>query len=117
VALVLVGRWERRRWIDEQLDGMRKVQALVGPLDQPKLYGYRVTPQLDCLVYKHEGITLGLELCVDKSGLLIEAIDRTGPTWRYYSLRAEPSAAVIRLDRAAVERLLRKMGAPQASSP
>jgi hypothetical protein len=112
VLVVLAGRWERHRWIDEQLDGMRKVQALIGPLDQPGLVGYRVLPQFDCLVYQYGKTRIALELCVDPSGRVIEAIDRHGPVWRYYSLRAEPGAATVRIDRAAVDRLLRKMHAP-----
>jgi hypothetical protein len=116
VALVAVGRWERRRWIDEQLRGMRLVQALVGPLDQPGLFGYRVVPQFDCLVYKYHGNPLALELCVDGSGRLIEAIDRRAAVRRYYSLQAEPGASTIRIDRSAIDRLLRKMGAPKSPS-
>jgi hypothetical protein len=115
VVLVAVGRWERQRWIDEQVRGMRHVQALVGPLDQPRLYGYRVLPQFDCLVYRRGGVNLALELCVDGTGRLVEAIDRLGPVWRYYSLRAEPGAATIHVDRGLVDRLLRKMGAPPRS--
>lgn len=111
VVLVLLGRWERSRWIDEQLRGMRSVEALVGPLDQPALYGYRVLPQFDCLVYERGGNPLALELCVDGGGRLIEAIDRRRSVRRYYSLRAEPEAATLRVSRTTVVRLLRKMGA------
>ena len=111
VALALVGRWERRRWVDAQLRGMERVVHLVGPLDQRSLAGFRVLPQFDCLVYRRGAELLALELCVDRDGQLIEAIDRLGGARIYYDLESDPGSASIRLDRAEVNRLLRKMGA------
>jgi hypothetical protein len=111
VLIVLLGRWERSRWVDEQVRGMERVRAAIGPLDSPGLIGYRVLPQFDCLVYRSGSVIFALELCVDGSGRVVEAIDRRhGRT--YYSLRAEPSASTFRIDRGTVARLLRKMRAP-----
>ena len=52
VALVVVGRVERRHWVATQERGMARIQALVGRLDSPTLSGYRVLPAFDCLVYR-----------------------------------------------------------------
>ncbi len=113
-VVVFVGRWERRSWVDAQLAGMRRVVPLVGPLDQPLLSGYRLQPQFDCLVYRRGGNVFALELCVAGDGRLIEAIDRRSADRRYYDLHADPGAAAIRINRAEVDRLLRKMGARAA---
>jgi hypothetical protein len=70
-----------------------------------------VLPQFDCLVYRRGAELLALELCVDRGGHLIEAIDRLGGARIYYDLESDPGVASIRLDRAEVNRVLRKMGA------
>lgn len=111
VGLALLGRWERRRWVDSQLRGMRRVEQAIGPLDQRRLSGFRVLPQFDCLVYRRGIDPLALELCVDGRGRVIEAIDRRAVTRIYYDLHSDPGAASIRVDRREVVRLLRKMGA------
>ena len=109
VVLAFVGRSEKRSWVDSQLRGMERVVRLVGPLDQRSLTGYRVLPAFDCLVYRRGADLLALELCVDRAGRLVVAVDRRGGARRYYDLHADPGAASIRLDRAEVDRLLRKM--------
>jgi hypothetical protein len=111
VGLVLLGRWEKHRWVQAQVRGQERVVRLVGSLDQRSLIGFRVLPQFDCLVYRRGAELLALELCVDRGGRLIEAIDRRGGVRRYYDLESDPGAATIRLNRPAVDRLLRKMGA------
>ena len=111
VALAVVGRLEKRSWVDSQLRGMKRVVQLVGPLDQPSLIGYRVLPGFDCLVYRRGADRLALELCVDHAGRLVEAVDRRGGARRYYDLHSDPGAASIRVDRTEVDRLLRKMEA------
>lgn len=111
VGAALLGRWEKSRWVHAQERGQERVLRLVGPLDQRSLAGFRVLPQFDCLVYRRGAELLALELCVDRRGRLIEAIDRRGGARRYYDLESDPGAASIQLDRAEVDRLLRKMGA------
>jgi hypothetical protein len=112
VALIaVVGRGERRHYVDQQLRGLALVARLVGPLDQRSLIGYRVLPQFDCLVYRRGVNLLALELCVDRAGRLVEAADRLGRTPHYYSLRPDPADSTIRVDRPEVDRLLRRMGA------
>ncbi|MFN2628011.1 MAG: hypothetical protein ABR569_05155 [Gaiellaceae bacterium] len=111
VAMTLVGRWERERWIDAQVGGMQRIERIVGPLDQPALSGYRVLPAFDCLVYRRGTNPYALELCFDRSGRLVEAIDRLEATRRISSLRSDPGASTIHGDRREVDRLLRRMGA------
>ena len=115
VALVPVGRWERNRHVDSVLRGLRRIQALVGPLGQPALSAYRVNVGFgfDCLLYRRGGNRYALELCFDRQGRLIEAIDRRGyGDPEIASLREEPDASTIRVDRKLVDRLLRRLGAP-----
>ncbi len=115
VALIPIGRWEASRHADSELAGMRRVLAAVGPLDQPLLDAYRVNvgTGFDCLLYKRGANRFALELCFDKQGRLIEAIDRrAGGDPRISSLREEPSDSTIRVDRGLVDRLLKRLGAP-----
>jgi hypothetical protein len=111
VGLALLGRSERSRWVQAQVHGQQRIVRLVGPLDQRSLIGYRVLPQFDCLVYRRGAELLALELCVDKQGKVVEAIDRRGGARRYYDLESDPGAATIQLDRGEIDRLLKKMGA------
>jgi hypothetical protein len=90
---------------------MERIARLVGPLDQRSLVGFRVLPQFDCLVYRRGTELLALELCIDRTGHLIEAIDRRGGGRRYYDLESDPGAASLRVDRGEVDRLLAKMEA------
>ena len=107
---VVIGRWERSRWVRSQVHGMERVRTAIGPLDSPSLIGYRVLPAFDCLVYKRGPNPYALELCVDRAGRVVQAIDRRG-TRAYYSVQAEPTASTFRVSRRTVDALLRKMGA------
>ena len=111
VALVAVGRWERSHQAQRQVNGFRIVQRLIGPLDSPTLSGFRVLPSFDCLTYRRGGNVFALELCVDREGRVIEAIDRRTFDRRIWSLKFDPSASTDRVDRAQVDRLLRRMSA------
>jgi hypothetical protein len=91
---------------------MRRVEALIGPLDNRTLSGYRVLPGYDCLVYRRGTNPYALELCVDGTGRVIEAIDRRTVDRSIWSLTFEPGSSPVRVDRAEVERLLARMGAP-----
>lgn len=108
--LVIVGRWERGRWVRSQVHGMERIRAAIGPLDSSSLIGYRVLPQFDCLVYRRGANPYALELCVDGAGRVVQAIDRRGLRTDY-SLQAEPSASTFRVSMRTVDWLLRKMGA------
>jgi len=110
-ALVTVGRWEGRREATREMNGFHIVQRLVGPLDSRTLSGFRLMPGFDCLTYRRGTNPFALELCVDRAGRVVEAIDRRHETRRIWSLQYRPSASTVRVDRAEVDRLLRKMGA------
>ena len=110
-ALVAVGRWEGRREATREMNGFRIVQRLIGPLDSRTLSGFRLMPGFECLTYRQAENPFALELCVDRSGRVVESIDRRHETRRIWSLRYHPSASTVRVDRAEVDRLLRKMGA------
>ena len=110
-ALVAIGRWERARQIHRQSAGMRTVLRLIGPLDNPTLAGFRVLPAFDCLAYQRGQDPLALEICVASNGRVVEAIDRRGLHRRFWTLRFEPSASPVLVDRAEVVRLIRKMEA------
>jgi hypothetical protein len=110
-VLVAVGRWERSRQVDRQAAGMRTVLRLIGPLGNPTLAGFRVLPAFDCLTYARDRNPLALEVCVDPAGRIVEAIDRRGRKRRFWTLQFEPSASPVRVPRAEVVRLVRKMEA------
>jgi hypothetical protein len=110
-ALVGVGWWERSSEVHREVSGFRIVQRLIGPLDSSSLSGFRVLPGFDCLTYRRGTNVFALELCVDRPGRVVEAIDRRTFDRRIWSLRFDPSASTDRVDRVEVDKLLRKMGA------
>ena len=109
--LVGVGRWEARHEADREMRGFRVVERLIGSLDSPTLSGFRVFSAFDCLTYRRGRNVFALELCVDPTGRVVEAIDRRSYDRRIWSLRFDPSASTVRVSRVEVDRLLRKMGA------
>jgi hypothetical protein len=112
VVLVVVGRHEGARHARQENRKIAEIRRLVGPLDSPSLDAFRLLPQFSCLLYERQGNRFALELCVDGQGRVVEAIDRQGRTPRIASLREAPQDATVRVDRAEVDRLLRKLGAP-----
>lgn len=111
VLLVVVGRWEGRRHADKQNAKILRIREAVGSLDSPHPTGFRILNPFTCLTYGREQNKYALELCVDGAGRVVEAIDRRSGTPRIASLREDPGAATVRVDRAEVDRLLRSFGA------
>ncbi len=108
-ALLLgLGRLERSRHAEEQNDGIARVRATVGPLGS-SLSGFRFLARFQCLVYSRGENRFALELCVDRSGRIVEAIDRRSGGTEYWSLREDPELADVRVDRAEVERHIVRM--------
>ena len=117
LALVPVGIWERGHRADDEVAGMRRVLAAVGPLDNPSLTAFRYFNTFQCLVYRRSGVRLALEICFDGDGRLIEAIDRRSGKPAIWSLRDDPTRSTIRVDRVEVDRLLERMGVPKGYLP
>ena len=120
-VLVLVGRWERDHHADEENRGIREIARavdrvrLLGSLRQPSLSAYRVSVGFgfDCLLWRRGANRFALELCFDRQGRVIEAIDRRGAgDPRIFSVREEPELSTVRVERRVVDRLLRRLGAP-----
>lgn len=114
LALIPIGRWEGRRHASHELAGIRGVLAAIGPYDQQALDAYRVGvgPGLDCLLYRRGSNPFALELCFDPAGRVVEAIDRRGKSPRIWSIREQPSASNIRIDRAKLVALITRMQQP-----
>jgi hypothetical protein len=108
--LVAIGRWEQRRRSEEQIRGMASVVRLIGPLDSPQLSAFRYLKSFQCLLYLRGGNRVALELCADSHGRVIEAFDRRGDSPRIWSLRDDPTASTLRIDRALFDRQLLRMG-------
>lgn len=106
--LVGLGRLERSRHAEKQNDGIARVRATVGPLGS-SLSGFRFLARFQCLVYSRGENRFALELCVDRSGRIVEAIDRRSGDTEYWSLREDPELADVRVDRAEVERHIVRM--------
>jgi hypothetical protein len=111
-VLVAIGRWERARHADEQMAGMRRIVQAVGPLDSPDLVGFRYLQHFQCLAYERPQHRVALELCIDPDGRVVEAIDRRSGEPEIWSLREDPTASEVLVDRPMVDRLLVRMGVP-----
>ena len=108
--LVVVGRWEGRRHADRENAKILRIREAVGSLDRPRPTGFRILNPFTCLTYARGGNKYALELCVDGAGRVVEAIDRRSGTPRIASLREDPGAATVRVDRGEVDRLLQSFG-------
>ena len=109
--LVVVGRWEGQRHADRQNAKILRIREAVGRLDRPHPTGFRILNPFTCLTYRRGANKYALELCVDGAGRVVEAIDRRSGTPRIASLREDPGAATVRVDRGEVDRLLHSFGA------
>lgn len=93
-CLVVVGRWEQRREVAHEVRGMRAVLAAIGPLDQVGATGYRIGPP-DCLAYPVQRNALGLQICFDRDGTIVETVDRRPHEPTYSSLAYDPSLSPL----------------------
>ena len=117
LALVPIGRWERSQRAEEQIRGMDRIRAAVGPLESDSLKAFRYLSEFQCLLYERGPNPFALELCVDKRGRLVEAIDRRSGEPEIWSLRDDPTRSTIYLDRREVDTLLHRMGVPPGYLP
>jgi hypothetical protein len=108
-VLVVAGRWERGRYIHKENAEMRSLfLAAGGKFDSRTLTAYRAGPP-DCLWYVADGKVIGVSLCFDRSGRLVEAADRRFGAPVYWSLQPNPEAATIRVEPQKVATLLARL--------
>ncbi len=114
LALIPIGRWEARRHARHELAGIRTVLEAIGPYDQPQLDAYRrgIAGVFDCLLYRRGSNPYALEFCFDDAGRVVEAYDRRGTSPKIWSIREDPAASDIVLDRAKLEALLKRLEQP-----
>jgi hypothetical protein len=114
LALAVLGRHERAKANSHEEDGIRATAALTAGR---KPSAYRLTAFADCLLYPVHGDPYALELCFDRRGRLIEAIDRrTRSHTRISSVRYHPSLSPIRDDPQSLFRQLKAARAFPAST-
>ena len=114
VALPLLGRWERTRWLRSQNEGIAAVkQAVGGEFDHA--YAYRHGFTFACLLYQTAEERFGRELCFNSSGYIVEAIHRfPNRDPEVWTVRPEPAGAKVKVNPYLVARLLDKLGAQRA---
>jgi hypothetical protein len=115
IALIPVGRWEARHHARHELAGIRGVLKAIGPYDQAALDAYRKgvgNPGLDCLLYRRDANPYALEFCFDGAGRVVEGYDRRGSAPKIWSIREEPSASDIHIDRPQLEALIDRLKQP-----
>lgn len=110
--IVVVGRHEHASELRRNLEGIALVRSLVGNRIG-KAVNYRVSSNLYCLLYSARRRVFALELCSDRHGRIVEAVDRRGTLPSFYSIAAEPRAANERIDLRLVSRLIAKLSAPK----
>lgn len=107
VALIPLGRLERARAGDEARAGIAATRSLIGPdfLSIPP-ERYYTSGSLVCLLYSLAGRTYSVSLCFDRAGRLVEATDARAGEPSFWSIRADPSLATVRMSHAGSDRVL-----------
>jgi hypothetical protein len=96
IGAIVLGRWERSQDIDENRAGIARVRSEVGPkLVSRRLTGVVSDLGLACAQYRLQR-SLGISLCWNGSGQLVEAARFDGDRTERWSLADRPSAATIR---------------------
>ena len=93
--LIVVGRWEGGQQARHEEHGIADVWAAVSSIVSPTLSGFRWSPTLQCLDYRRNERPYALEICVDRSGRIVQASDRRTDDLRFYSLRFDRDAATV----------------------
>lgn len=104
-AILFLGHWEEQRSARSEMAEMKTVLEAVGPLSTTHATGYRLT-DLHCLAYPTPQNRLGLQLCFDGVGRLVETVDRRGAQPVYASLAYKPSLSTIRSPSPLIDRLI-----------
>lgn len=104
---VAVGRWEGHRETQRIRSGILRARALAPRnLDARANSSYRYEQGWTCLLYRSGGKVLGVELCFDGNGRLIEAIDRRGAQPHFFSFNYDAALSPIRVPLASVDRTI-----------
>lgn len=104
LACIPLGRWQGQRAAAAERHKIERISAMVGPLGARTPTAYRLATY-DCLLYSVGRDAYALELCFDRHGRLVEAINRAhvGQPAKVGTLRYDPAQASIIV---APERLL-----------
>jgi hypothetical protein len=95
VGAIALGRWERSHAIDANRSGIARARSEAGPdLFSARLASVVSTDGLACTQYRLQP-SLGISLCWDGSGHLVEAVRFDGDRTERWSLADYPSAATI----------------------
>ena len=89
---------------------MEALVAVVGDVERSAPTSFRPEPNLDCLLYRVGANPFAIQLCFDARGYLVEAVDRRSAPARYWSVVTPPGEARTRVDRKAIDRLIRLLG-------
>lgn len=109
---VPVGRWQDRRALAAERAKIEHIEALVAPIGSRTATAYRLAAY-DCLLYPIGPDPYAIELCFDRSGRLVEAIDRrhVGFPPKVGTLRYDPAGSPILVPPARLLDLLHRAGA------
>ena len=95
VGAIALGRWERSHAIDANRSGIARARSEAGPdLLSGRLTSVVSADGLACTQYRLQP-SLGISLCWDGSGHLVEAARFDGNRTKRWSLADHPSAATI----------------------
>jgi len=95
VGAIALGRWERSHAIDANRSGIARARSEAGPdLLSGRLVSVISADGLACTQYRLQP-SLGISLCWDGSGHLVEAARFDGNRTKRWSLAYSPSAATI----------------------
>ena len=108
------GRRESRNETARQLAGIDAVRAAVGPLAATRINAWRNDGRLVCLDYPSNGAPYALQLCFDRGGRLVEAVDRRGPQPVYWSVAYRPALARFTLGPQGFADIARRSGVPKS---
>ena len=89
VLVVIVGRAELASERRKEIDGIALVRSLVGG---------KIAKPVNCLIYESGGRPIALELCADRYGRIVEAVDRRGSLPVFYNITFEPQVATEHID-------------------
>jgi hypothetical protein len=98
VVVIVVGRVESESATRTQNRAFARLLAYAGRHWSTTASAYRLAPAFDCLLYRSRADPYAVELCFDRSGHIVEAIDRRGASPSFWTLRFQPDASTVSVD-------------------